>query len=707
MLKLDSKVTLDAKTIKASNLCNRFTSDELARVGNYVWDGYDRDKRSRFKWERRTEAAMDLALQVQKDKNFPWPNCSNIAFPLVTIAALQFHSRAYTTIISGNDVVKCRVIGEDPSGGKRERADRVSTHMSYQVMEEDAAWEEQHDRLLINLPIVGCAFKKSYFSRSVSHNVSELVLARDLVIDYFATSVEAAARKTHIIPLYRNEIYERVMRGTFKNVLEEGWYEAIPTLPAAAAQAQQDNRRGVTPPQGDALTPFTTLEQHCFLDLDQDGYAEPYIITIEESSKTVLRIVTSFDREGDIERNDEKEIISIRPVQYFTKYGFIPSPDGGIYDIGFGVLLGPLNESVSSLINQLTDAGTMLTSAGGFLGRGAKIRGGVYTFAPLEWKRVDSTGDDLKKSIFPLPVREPSAVLFQLLSLLIDYANRIPGTTEAMVGMSTGQNTPAETSRSMIEQGMKIYSTIFKRVWRSMKGEFKKLYVLNGMYLPIRQAFGAAGGYALREDYLEDPNSVVPVADPNITSEASRFAQAQGIRQAALSSNGGYDIEVVERNFLRAMKVDGIDTFYPGLEKKPPGGDPKLKIAELKLQGQQMELQQEKLMFIADLMEERKLNNAKIYAMQAEAAKDLEEAGVERTYAQVAAINASISMLKSRDESLRKRIELLLKGMEYARENADRVRMDRLAAAPGDQSTSPPPESMAAGAEGAMGSGAV
>ena len=669
MLTLDTKVSINKDFFQSPNLCDRFNKEDLTKIGNQVLEGYKRDKQTRSAWERRNEAGMDLALQTQKAKDFPWPNCSNVAFPLVTIAALQFHARAYPTLIQGPDIVKCRVVGEDPTGEKKQRADRLSTHMSYQTMEEDKAWEEQHDRLLINLPIVGCAFVKSYHSSSFGHNVSELVLARDLVMHYYATSVEACSRKTHIIPLFRNEIYERVRREVFVDVLEEPWYLQNAPLSSSAPEGGTDNRKGMQPPQADQDTPFIGLEQHCLLDLDNDGYSEPYIVTIEESSGAVLRVVARFDREEDIEKNTKKQIIAIRPTEYFTKYSFIPSPDGGIYDIGFGVLLGPLNESVSSAINQLVDAGTMSNSAGGFLGRGAKIRGGVYTFAPLEWKRVDSTGDDLRKSIFPLPVREPSAVLFNLLSLLINYTERVSGSSDMMVGQTPGQNTPAETTRAVVEQGMKVYTSIFKRCWRAMKEEFKKRYVLNAIYMPDSMSFGSKGQKATKADYLGDPDEVVPVADPSLASDAARFAQAQAIAERS-QMVPGYDPEVVERTFLRALRVDGIDVLYPGPKKMPPGVNLKVQIEQIKQQGKQMQFQHEHAMFAAELMEDQRVNQAQIIKLAAEAVKLSEEAKNEGAYAQVATINAMISLAKAQDEKLRKRIELILKGLEIDNERA-------------------------------------
>ena len=224
------------------------------------------------------------------------------------------------------------------------------------------------------------------------------------------------------------------------------------------------------------------IEQHLYLDLDGDGYQEPYVAIVHKASKQLLRLVPRFFT-SSIEFSKDDKILSIKAEQYFTKYPFIPSPDGGFYDLGFGVLLGPLNSSINTIINQLIDAGTMANTAGGFLGRGIKIKGGNSSFAPNEWKPVESSGDDLRKSIVPLPVREPSQVLFTLLSLLINYGERIGGSVDILVGQNPGQNTPAETSRTMAEQGMKIFSGIFKRTYRSLRDEFRKQYRLNHLYL--------------------------------------------------------------------------------------------------------------------------------------------------------------------------------------------------------------------------------
>src|SRR5215510_6583878 len=244
MLNLRTKLTLNKETIDSPNLCDRFEEDDLRAIGEAVWDSYNADCQSREPWLRRTTSAMDLALQVQKDKNFPWPGCSNIAFPLVTIAALQFHSRAYPAIVNGSDLVKCRVIGPDPDGMKAARADRVSCHMSWQLLEQDQTWEEQQDRALLNVPIVGCAFKKSYYDSGKGHNVSDLVLSKDLVINYWARNVEDCPVKTHKIPFTRNKIHSRILEGTFRDVRKENWYKSDAPMPEqTVASVAEDNRR--------------------------------------------------------------------------------------------------------------------------------------------------------------------------------------------------------------------------------------------------------------------------------------------------------------------------------------------------------------------------------------------------------------------------------------------------------------------------------
>lgn len=692
MIALEKPLRITAETCKSQNLCSEFSEVDLRSIAAEVVSGYDADERSRATWKRRTAAGMDLAMQISKDKSFPWPNCSNVAFPLVTIAALQFHARAYPALISGTDVVKCRATGFEPTPEEIAKADKIGRYMSYQVLEEDTAWEEGQDRLLLNYSIVGCAFKKSYFSSVEGHTVSELVLADNLVLDYFAKSVEKCRRKTHWYPISRNDILEgcRSEAPIYRDVSKEPWF-----LGTSAPSEPRPRRDGSTPPQPSSSNPFTALEQHVWLDLDADGYEEPYVITVIQESEEVIRIVARWELEDHVRKNSRNQIVSIRATEYFTKYGFIPAPDGSIYDMGFGTLLGPLNESVSSAINQLIDAGTMSTTAGGFLGRGAKIRGGVYTFSPMEWKRIDSTGEDIAKSIYPLPVREPSAVLFNLLALLIDYTNRISGATETMVGENPGQNTPAETSRSMVEQGMKVYAAVFKRTWRCAKEEFKKLYILNAFYAPLRY----------RELFLEDPNRICPAADPNIVSDSERFMRASAIATRA-TQVGGYDSRAVEENFLRSLRIDNPKQFYVGIDPASVPEDPKIVVQKLKMQQSALELQARQQEFVATLLEEQRMNQAELIRLHAETVKLMAEAEGEADNRDIVRMQTALAALKTRDDAIRGRIEHLIKIMELEsepeRKRVDTTEVRRLVNAPGDSGFAPPPSGGVGQPEGSL-----
>lgn len=662
MLTITGKIRFDQRTIDSPNLCDRFGRDDLDRIGAWTEENFIRDKSTRIAWEKRTENAINLAMQLQKEKTFPWPSCSNIAFPLVTIAALQFHARAYPAIVNGRSVVQCRVIGPDPTGAVGSRAKNIGEHMSWQLLEEDESWEEDTDRGLLNVSLVGVGWKKSYYNASVGHNTSEFVSAKDLVVSYWAKSIETAATKTHILPMYKNDIHERVMRGAYRDCTKEAWFEGAPANKGTQRSPEQDQRAGQSAPIPDDEAPFTVLEQHCWLDLDKDGYDEPYIITYEESSTFVLRIVARVNRIEDIEYNKDRRIVKIKATEYFTKIPFIPSPDGGIMDIGFGVLLGPLNESVNTAINQLFDSGTVNNTAGGFLGRGAKIRGGVYEFKPFGWHRVDATGDDLRKSVFPLPVREPSAVMFNLLTLLIDYTSRVGAATDMMVGENPGQNTPAETSRAMLEQGQKIYSAIFKRIWRSMKLEFKKLYRLNAVHIGINEYFGE-GGKISREDYAMGSTSVCPVADPTITTEGARYARATMLADRA-AQNPGYNTDAVERKLLEAMGIDEIDTLYPGTEGQEQPPDVKVQVQQMKNEMEQMKLEQAKMQFMLTMQETVRLNTAKIQELMSKAASMEASANNAQAKLNVEAFRAGIEAIREQTDAQNAQLDRMMESMK-------------------------------------------
>jgi len=650
-----------------ANIATLLCKEDLATIGGQIVKDFDNDIQSRSAWEKRTEASLKLALQVAETKNFPWPNASNIKFPLITIAALQYHARSYPVLVDGNLPVKCRVVGDDKDGTRALRSTRVEQHMSYQLLEEDEDWESEMDKVLITQPIVGCAFKKTYYDPIRKHNISENVLAKDLVVNYWTKSLETAHRVTHVLQMTKNEVYERVARGLWLDV-SEGRAQQYATMGMGnGLQSAQDKAQGMSPPDtNDSSTPIEVLEQHCHIDFDDDGYAEPYIVYVRRDNKQVARIVARYTSE-DIERNADEVILSIKAEQYFTKYPFVPSPDGGFYDLGFGVLLGPLNESINTIVNQLVDAGTMANTAGGFLSRGIKLRGGNYTFNPMEWKHVDTTGDDLRKGIVPLPVREPSQVLFTLLNLLINYGERIGGAVDIMTGQNPGQNTPAETTRTMAEQGMKIFNGIFKRTHRSLKQEFRKLYRLNQVFVSENTQYvsnAQSQGIVLATDYDGPVTDVMPTADPSVTSDAQRMQQAAAIAQRVAATPGLYNRYEAEYSFLKAMKVTNIDKLLPdpkGPNAIQPPPNIKLQIEEMKIKSKQAEGELAMKMGLLKLMSDAELNQAKIEKLKAEA--EVLKIGVlhEGEKLRLQEINTQIGLQRERREGILSSIDTMNK----------------------------------------------
>lgn len=663
-MKLKDKFNINDLVYEA-NIAELLCKEDLATIGLTIVKDFENDLISRSSWEKRTEASLKLALQVAETKNFPWPNASNVKFPLITIAALQYHARSYPVLIDGDLPVKCRVVGDDKDGLRALRSTRVEQHMSYQLLEEDEDWESEMDKVLITQPIIGCAFKKTYYDPIRKHNISENVLAKDLVVNYWTKSLETANRVTHILQMSKNEIYERVARGLWCDVSEGRQQSFSSVMTGNGLQSAQDKAQGMSPPEpNDTSTPIEILEQHCHIDFDDDGYAEPYIVYVRRDNKTVARIVARYT-DADIERNDKDVILSIKAEQYFTKYPFVPSPDGGFYDLGFGVLLGPLNESINTIVNQLVDAGTMSNTAGGFLSRGIKLRGGNYSFNPMEWKHVDTTGDDLRKGIVPLPVREPSQVLFTLLNLLINYGERIGGSVDILSGQNPGQNTPAETTRTMAEQGMKIFNGIFKRTHRSLKQEFRKLYRLNQIFVTDNTQYvsnAKSQGIVLASDYDGPVTDVMPTADPSVTSDAQRVAQANVVAQRVAATPGLYNRYESEYTLLKAMKITNIDKILPdpkGPNAVPPPQNPKIQIEQMKMQAKQAESELAMKMGLLKLMSEAELNQAKIEKLKAEAESIKVGVATEGEKMRIQEINSQIALQRERREGILGSIETM------------------------------------------------
>lgn len=588
------------------NLAENMDEDRLDTIGRELVEMVREDESSRSGWVETNEKWLMLAAQVMEDKNFPWPNAANVKYPLLTMAAIQFHARAYPALIDERSLVKTGIRGADPDGEKRKRAERVRQYMNYQLLDEIEDWQDEMDRLLLVLSIAGLAYKKTYYSQARGRIVSEYVLPQDLVVNYHAINFERA-RRTHKILLDDNTVKEYVNQGIFRDV------DLGHTKNPDHSQAQ-DKITNTTPSVVEQDKIYEFYETHWFWDFDDDGYKEPYIVTVESASGKVVRIVARYAVE-DIETDARGKIIKIKPIEHFTQYVFIPDPNSKLYGMGFGALVGPMNHAVNTLTNQLLDAGTLNNLQGGFLGKGVRIRGGAVRFSPGEWKTVNTTGDDLRKGIYPLPVKEPSSVLFSLLGMLVQSAERLASVNDIMTGENPGQNQPFSTTMAVLEQGLKVFSSIFKRIHRALGKEYRKIYHLNKLYLDEKVYFELLDSdkpqEVYRTDFEEENMDIRPASDSSVITDAQKLLKAESLLQK-LSMGLPLNVEEVTRRALEAEGHEDISALMGSQEQEP---DPELLLKQAELEHkiamdeEQLQLDKERIKYEAMKDESQAVKN--------------------------------------------------------------------------------------------------
>lgn len=581
---------------KMANIALEIDNDTLNKIGNLCITEYKVDVKSRSEWLISYRKAIRLARLLTETKSTPWENASNVKYPLLTQAAIQFNSRAMPEIVPSNtQIVKTRVLGPDKGGEKAARAQRVSAHMSFQCGVEMDDWVDEMDKLTISVPLVGTAFKKTYYDPRTKKNKSDLVLAEDLVVNYWAKSLETVPRITHKLYYYPNEIEELMRSGTFKRI--DYATQAIESNDAEDGINDEKSQSQRTDPE-DVDSPHFFIEQHRWYDLDGDGYKEPYIVTVLFDTEEVVRIVARYDIEG-IEYNKETgEIIRIEPIHYFTKYGFIPSMDGSFYNMGFGLLIGHTNEAINTTINQLLDAGTDSTSGGGFISNSLQIGPGSgrvkrrYRFQPGTYYTVNAKGDDIRKSIMKRPTSEPSTVLLALLEFIINSSEKLMSSTEILSGQQSLANVPATTTMALIEQGLKVFGAIYKRLHRSLEKEFRKLYRLNSLFLDEEKFFNFHDeDYNIaRDDYKTEDIDILPASDPNNVNDAQKLLKAEALLQQI---GTGLNDEVIKRRYFEALQVENVDELFK-VEEQPP--DPKIVIEQekVKIEHEKIDLEMQK-----------------------------------------------------------------------------------------------------------------
>jgi chaperonin GroES len=593
----------------SANLAAKLPPEILARMGQTCMDEFKIDEESRSDWMERNEFYIQLATQTVEEKSEPFFGAANIKFPTLSMSAIQFAARAYPQLLQGSNIVKGKVIGGDPEGAKAARADRIGAHMSYQILERMPNWEDDTDGLLVALPIEGCQFKKTYFDAQAQVNTSIWVRPSELVINYHCKDFNKAQRMTHIIKLSPNEIVERVRAGVFLD---------LSALKGAPDMKDDTDTHDVR----DEDAPHTFYEQHRWWDLDQDGYKEPYIVTIHRDSEQVVRIMPRYDADGVYINMETQQIQRIEPVMYFTRFLFMPSPDGGVYGMGFGTLLGPINTSINMTLNQIHDAGTLANTQGGFVGRSFQLgktgQGGDLAFEMGEFKQVNFAGDDIRKAIMPLPFKGPDATLFNVLGMLVEAGEKLGSVTDPIMGEASGANTPATTTLALIEQGSKVFSAVFKRIHRSFKSEFRKLYRLNRLFLKdvdyvmVMDDPEAVG----KADYAGEDFDVIPVSDPNMVSDTQMMLKAEVLKE--YMGLGLNDQEIIRRS-LEALRVKDIEKLFPK-EEKQPEPDPKIvmEMMKVELEERKLDMAEYKLAFdIAKIQADTVQSLAKAEAAEA------------------------------------------------------------------------------------------
>lgn len=564
--------------MQANNVAELLSDEELSRISGKVLDEFKIDEQSRTEWLKTNEESLKLAMMMADEKDYPFSRASNVKYPLVSSAALQFNARAYPAICPPDRPVKGKSYGKDPTGEKAARAERVSDHMSWQLTSQMPEWEEDTDRLTLVVSIAGCVFRKVYHDPSLGRNVTRLVTADRLVYNYWARSFNDLPRLTEVMALYPNEIQERI---NDKRFMDFEYDDTAPGDTGAAGGAQQQQFGD----DGDG--PHIFLEQHRLLDLDGDDYAEPYVVTVHKASGKVCRIKANWTAEtARLEQDgDGVKVVSLRRQNYFVRYMFLPSPDGGAYGMGFGTLLASINDSIDTTLNQTFDAAHLANIQGGFISAnlGPKIRDKTMRFEAGEWKIINTTGN-LRDSMMPVSYPGPSQVMMVLLEFLINSGKELASIKDVLTG-DTPATAPVGTTAMLIDQGLMVFTSIYKRIHRGLREELRLLADLNERYLTKEEyaAFHDMPDADPQADYNLGDMDILPVSDPQSVTKAQKIAKAQAIF-AISDNNPAVDRREATRRVYEALDVEDIDKLMP--EAPPP--DPK--IAELMQRGAEAEV---------------------------------------------------------------------------------------------------------------------
>ena len=532
------------------NLAEKLDDETLQEIGNNVYDSYIADKDSRAEWESMFERGFDLlGLKIQ-DTTEPFEGACTAVHPLLIESAVKFQSKASQELFPSKGPVKAQILGK-VTPEKELQANRVQEFMNYQVTQQMPEYFDEFERMLFHLPLLGSAFKKVYYDETLKRPVSEFVPIDQFYVSYYASNLRKAERYTHVI--YRNP-YDLSKEIRNEVYLDLDLPEPMNPMQTPLAE-KMDTILGLSP-SSDLDPQYVLLEQHCYLDIKdsetEDGESCPYIVTIEEQSKKVLSIRRNY------KSNDKTKTKNI----HFVHYRFVPG--FGFYGLGLMHFLGNITMTATAAMRSLVDAGQFANLPGGFKAKGVRMVGDNEPIAPGEFKEIEALGTDLNKAIVPLPYKEPSNTLYQMLGFMTAAGQKFADSTEQVI--SDGSNYgPVGTTMALLEASSKFFSAIHKRLHKSQQDEFKILAQIDYDYLPAEYPYDVpmAERNIFKQDF-DGKVDVVPVSDPNIPSNAHRLMLSQMVLQMAQQSPPGmFNLEALNRTILNAANIPNVDEILP------------------------------------------------------------------------------------------------------------------------------------------------
>ena len=544
------------------NLAELLPDDVLEPVGNEMTQNYMDYKASRKEWEQSYITGLDLLGFKYENRTEPFQGASGATHPVLAEAVTQFQAQAYKELLPADGPVRTQVIGvKNPQ--TEQQAVRVKDFMNYLIMDQMKEYEAEFDSMLFHLPLAGSTFKKVYYDVPMGRAVSKFVPADELVVPYTATSIEDAESVIHTIKISENELKKQQVNGFYRDV-ELGPPGHVEKNDLDKKEKELDG----TKKTGRQEPVYTLLE--CHVNLDLEGFEEvgsngeptgiklPYIVTVEEGSRVVLSIRRNY-APNDLKKNK---------IQYFVHFKFLPGL--GFYGFGLIHMIGGLSRTATAALRQLLDAGTLSNLPAGFKQRGVRVRDEASPIQPGEFKDVDAPGGSLRDAFFPLPYKEPSQTLLNLLGIVVQAGQRFAAIADMSVG-DGNQAAAVGTTIALLERGSRVMSAIHKRCYAAMKDEFKLLSKVVSQYLPPEYPYDVVGGARnIKQSDFDDRVDVVPVADPNIFSMSQRITLAQTQLQIATSNPALHNMYQIYRNMYEAIGVKNVDAVLPAPAPNAP-----------------------------------------------------------------------------------------------------------------------------------------